>query len=306
LEVLKGEEATDLENKEGCEKDRAADTRDAIKTSRAMDELSEDISALKAKIAELTAEIKEKEARVLEITEELKEIKEQREKENAEFLVSKKDDEDAAALVEQSKNVLQSFYADNNLMLVQGSGKQPFTSEAGKAPPPPPKTWKKPYGGKTEESTGIIAILEMINSDILKDVSKATKGEAEALALYQKTKADLEKERLGLTNAINPLILARSTASGDVETKTQGRATKHGELQVVLKKIADASPGCDFININIGLRSRNRQIEMDGLQKAKAVLSGGVFDAPDPNREIKPGDASLMQGNLRAGQVSRH
>merc|ERR1712194_74516 len=120
LAVLKSEEATDLTNKEGCEKDRASDTRDAIKTSRTMDELSEDISALRAKIEELTAEMKEKEARVLEINGELKEIKDQREKENAEFLVNKKDDEDAAALVDQSKGVLKSFYADNGLMLVQG------------------------------------------------------------------------------------------------------------------------------------------------------------------------------------------
>jgi len=306
LAVLKSEEATDLTNKEGCEKDRASDTRDAIKTSRTMDELSDVISALKAKIEELSAEIKEKETRVDEINVELKEIKEQRGKENAEFLVAKKDDEDAAVLVDNSKNVLQSFYSDNGLMLVQGSGKQPFESESGKAPPPPPKTWEAPYGGKTEESTGIIAILEMIHSDILKDVSKAVKEEAAALALYTTTKTDLENERTGLTTSIGELTTARSTAEGDVETNVQSRSTKHGELQVVLKKIADASPGCDFININFGLRSQNRQIETDGLQKAKAILSGGAFDAPDPNREIKPGDASLVQGSLRAGKVSRH
>jgi hypothetical protein len=41
---------------------------------------------------------------------------------------------------------------------------------------------------------------------------------------------------------------------------------------------------------------KNRQIEIDGLDKAKAILTGASFNAgPDPNREIKPGDAFLVR-----------
>jgi len=306
MQVLKDEEATDLQNKEDCEDTRANDTRSAIKTSREMDELSETIFALEAKIKELTAEIKEKEVRVEEIKVELVQIKEQRDKENAEFLVNKQDDVDAAALVEQSKNVLESFYKDNGLMLVQKKQKQPFESTAGEAPPPPPKTWDGAYGGKTEESTGIIAILGMIHDDILKDVSKAEKEEAAALKLYTETKDDLTAEKNKLTTSIDELSQSRSTAMTDVQTNTQDRTAKNDELKVVMKKIKDNAPGCAFVQINFGLRSKNRQIEIDGLQKAKAILSGGVFDGKDPNREIKPGDAFLMQGHLRAGKVNRH
>jgi len=44
------------------------------------------------------------------------------------------------------------------------------------------------------------------------------------------------------------------------------------------------------------MRTSNRQIEVDGLNKAMAILQGGTFDAaPDPNREIKPGDAFLQK-----------
>merc|ERR1719444_249550 len=287
----------DLANKEDCESNRASDTRDAIKTSREMDELSEGIFALKAKIEELSAEIKEKEARIAAILAELKELAEQRAKENAEFVKAKKDDTDAAALIEQSKIVLESFYKDNGLMLVQRSGK---------APPPPPKTWDGAYGGKTEESTGILAILGMIREDILKDVSDAEATEQKAVVLYNETTADLKDEEKGLTTSVSELTIARDTAIDDVQTKKTDRSTKNDELAVVMKKIKDNSPGCDFININFGLRSKNRQIEIDGLQKAKAILSGGTFDAPDPNRELKPGDASFMQGHLRSGKIQRH
>merc|ERR1719215_2358954 len=74
------------------------------------------------------------------------------------------------------------------------------------------------------------------------------------------------------------------------------RDTKKGELDAVLEKISDINPNCEYFEVNYPMRTKNRQIEIDGLQKAKAILEGGVFDeAPDPNREIKPGDAFLQK-----------
>merc|ERR1719198_1851049 len=74
------------------------------------------------------------------------------------------------------------------------------------------------------------------------------------------------------------------------------RLTKKGELDTVLDKIHDVNPNCEYFEVNYVMRRENRHIEIDGLQKAKAILEGGVFDeAPDPNREIKPGDAFIQK-----------
>lgn len=54
--------------------------------------------------------------------------------------------------------------------------------------------------------------------------------------------------------------------------------TKKGGLDATLDKIKDTTPGCDFITVNFEMRSRNRQIEIDGLDKAKAILKGAAFD----------------------------
>jgi len=302
LTVLRNEEASDITAKETCESDRAHDTREAITKSRAMDELSDTITTLTAKVAELEAEVKEKEAQVTAINNELIAAADQRAKENKAYLAAKQDDEDAAGLVRQAKSVLQTFYRDNGLMLVQGSHKsgtgahQPFTSVAGEAPPPPPKTWEAPYGGKTEESTGILAILEMIHDDINADITKATTEEGEAVALYTRTKTNLETERGELTTSIGTLNGQIGAANGDIQTADQDRYTKKGELKAIMDRIAGAAPNCDFVTINFHVRSQNRKIEIDGLEKAKAILSGASFDGlPDPNREIKPGDAALVQ-----------
>jgi len=302
LQVLRTEEASDLTEKETCEKTRARDTREAIQTSRDMDELTETITALTAKVAELTSEIQDKEAQVAAIDHQLAEIKEERDKEAAEYAAAKKDDEDAAVLVANARDVLHDFYTSNGLMLVQekkGSS-QPqgsdFVSQAGEAPPPPPKTWKDPrYGGKTEESTGILAILDMIESDIQKDIQKADKEESASQTLYLKTKTNLENRKNDLTGSIGSLTSDKSAAIGEIQTAIQDRNVKKGELAVIMKKIQDAVHSCDFVTINFKSRSQNRKIEIDGLEEAKAVLSGGVFDGlPDPDREMKPGDALVQ------------
>merc|ERR1719330_1198685 len=297
LSVLRSEEENDLANKEACESDRAENTRESIKISRAMDELTESIVALVARVAELKAEIEDKEAQVAAINAELNETADERAKEHEEYLKAKQDDQDAAELITRAKDTIETFYRENKLMFVQGKNTEtaPFTSTAGEAPPPPPATWKGAYGGKTEETTGIVAILGMIHDDVLKDIQKADDEENAAVALYEKTKQNLESQRSDLTDSIRQLSSEKAGAEGDIQDKLQDRSTKKGELEVVMDKIRDAAPGCDFFAINFHVRSQNRKIEIDGLEKAKAILKGGVFDGlPDPNRELKPGDAAAL------------
>lgn len=298
LSLLQREEAKDLAKKEKCESDRAADTREAIKTSRTMDEYSDTITADKAKIVEITAEIEDKEKQVVSIWEELNETKRIRDDEEQEFLVDKKDDEDAAGLVKNAQGVLSDFYTENGLMLAQQKKNgQPFVGEAGKAPPPPPPTWDAPYGGKTDEQSGIIAIMGMIHEDILKDISKADAEEAAAVALYGKTKSALEQERSDLNEALISLKEAKGDKEQAVVDNTGERRTEKGNLEVVMDRIKGAEPGCAYFQINYPIRVTNRQIEVDGMLKAKSILTGGSFDAVDHNRELKPGDAAaLVQG----------
>merc|ERR1719329_2097082 len=86
---------------------------------------------------------------------------------------------------------------------------------------------------------------------------------------------------------------AAQTKRTDTEKQ---RRTQKGELNAVLDKIKDIDPNCEYYEVNYPMRRKNRQIEIDGLEKAKAILKGGKFDAgPDPNREIKPGDAFLQK-----------
>jgi len=296
LQVLRTEEDTDLAAKEKCEADRTTRTRQAIQKSRKMDELTDEITALLSRVAELTSEINEKEEQVLAINKELNETAKARAEEHAEFLLARKDDQDATQLIASAKQVLETFYRDNGLMLMQGHQQAPFESTAGSAPPPPPKTWTAPYEGKKEETKGILAILEMIHDDILSDITKAEGEEQAAVMLYQKTKTNLENQGNALTTAIVTLTGDKNGAIRDISDKTIERSTFKAELKVILDSIKAAAPGCDFLTVNINVRSQNRQIEIDGLEKAKDILQGGRFEGlPDPNRELQPGDAFVQR-----------
>jgi len=284
LELLEKEQDEDLKIKEDCEKTRADDTRDAIVLSREMDDLSDKITRLESEIAEIEKEVEEKKAEIKEIEKELKEATKIREEETAEFEKNKKDDEDAAVIVANAREVLEQFYKENALL--QQKKQQPqFTSKAGEAPPPPPPTWSEPYKGKQEPSEGVIAILELVEEDIKKDITKAEADEKEAQEKYDKLKEESEKQIKELKDAIDKLEEAKALKESDIVDAKSERETKKGEVEALLKKIEEASPGCDFFAVNFETRYKDRNLEIDGLKKAKAILKGAKF----------PDDSELLQ-----------
>jgi len=295
---LKDEEASDLAVKEQCESDRMVDTREAAVVSRTMDEHTEEITKLNAEIEAIIADVKEKEEVVAQTIEQLEQATTQRLAEHKEWQSSDADDKEAVATVLRAKEVLARFYAESNLMLVQQHAEpEDFT---GKAPPPPPSTWEAPYGGKTQESTSILAVLDMIVKDIKTDLSDALAAEKKSQKTYDTFKAESDAQVKQLKDSILDLELTKGEKQESVSQLTQERASLKSELDAVMKKMADAKPGCDFITINYTSRLQNRQIEIDGLTKAKAYLTGAVFShKPDPTRELKPGDALFLQRRLR-------
>jgi len=291
--TLKSEEEIDLENKETCEKDRADDTRTAIKAARTMDERSDTIDALKVDIAEIVKTMAENVGEIKSVTEELNKAQTLRNDEHTEWEAADRDDGAAAELVDRAKGVLSDFYSENGLVFVQKKKMAPVV--AGEAPPPPPSTWEAPYGGKTGESQGIVAILEMIHEDILKDKTKGKADEDKAEETFQAFKTNSEQQISTLEGANTDLEETKGQKEDDISTAKEQRGAKHDELNAVIAKINDATPSCVYNTINYPVRLENRQVEIDGLIKAKAILQGGEFPEDTSGREIKPGDAFLQR-----------
>jgi peptidoglycan hydrolase CwlO-like protein len=293
VDVLKEEEAKDLEIKEECESNRARDSRKAVVLSRDIDEMTDLIATLEGEIADHKEQVARNKQDIQENKDELKEATRVREAETAEFKVSKKDDEAVHELILQATGVLKNFYSDNGLMLIQKSARAP-ASKAGEAPPPPPATWEAPYGGKTEESTGIIAILEMVAEDVQKDIALAQAAEEKAQTAYDEAKKNIEANIANLEADIVEQNSAIADKEETIESTEGDKRRSKNELKELMATMKKAAPNCDYFAVNYVVRTKNRQTEMDGLQKGKAILEGGKFDAVDENREIKPGDAFVQ------------
>jgi septal ring factor EnvC (AmiA/AmiB activator) len=275
---LDSEEETDIANKEQCEKERMENTQQAKVVSKeidtnveTMDRLTEQILAANKTVQEILAEIAD-----LEQTK--KAAGEQRADENREYTTAQADDTAAAGLVENAIGVLENFYAENGLNLAQVRRvKQPFV-EAGEAPTPPPSTWDNEYGGAKGESQGIVAIMTLIKEDIEKDKNKAKKMEEEAVAAYEKMVEDID-------SAIGAKEQTKADLEGGIAADEESRvaenstkATNEGELASIMSYLKEIAPGCDFIAMHFTMRLTNRQLEKDGLLKAKAILQGAKFD----------------------------
>jgi len=274
--TLKEQETQDLENKETCESDRAEDTRSAVKAGRKMDEASDTITKLKNDIVEIEKTIEDNLAEIKAITEELAKATTVRGDEQAQWVQSNEDDTAAAALVMQAKDVLSNFYSENNLNLAQ-TGVSMDPGAAGDAPPPPPPTWEAPYGGKTESANGIVAIMEMIHADIEKDITKAKTDNEKAQTEFDTFKEDSETQVSTLEEANDDLNGTKGEKEDDITSEKQERIAQKDQMTIAINKIGDATAGCDYITLNYNVRLTNRENEIDGLTKAKAILQGGEF-----------------------------
>jgi len=270
----------DLKTKETCEADRMANTKTAKKSAQSMDDETALINRKKADIEAMQKEIANIVAHVKDLRLQLEEAQIRRAKENAEFKAAKADDEAAGVLIGKSMDVLKKFYEDNGLALAQTASHvaQPEVV-AGEAPPPPPSTFGgEPYGGNKGASNGIISILEMVATDVEKDIRTATEEEAKAKSDYENFKSSTE----ALIKSLNSEKASLEGEVGDAETAVvdakKTRADSKKVLDDTMAFLRSISTSCDYMAVNFELRKANREAEIDGLIEASASLEGGVIN----------------------------
>merc|ERR1719225_638093 len=131
-------------------------------SATAIDELEGSIAALTEEIAALIAGIKALDKAVAEATE-------IRKTENSEYKELKQSDTAAKEILGFAKNRLNKFY--NPKLYKPPPVEEPtfvqILAHASNnvAPPPPPETFG-PYTKKTEESTGVIAMIDLLVKDL--------------------------------------------------------------------------------------------------------------------------------------------
>merc|ERR1719384_762417 len=277
-----------LERTIATEKSNIASAEDSIATlSQEIAALEEGIRALDTSVAEATA---------------------QRKDENAEFKALIASNTAAKELLDFAKNRLNKFYnpklykapppadvsEEDRLYAAQGgvvttaapggiagTGITVFAqismhSDQDAAPPPPPETWGA-YTSKSNENTGVMAMIDLLIKDLDKDMTEAETEEKDAQADYETMMKESSAKRV----ADSKSLADKQGSKADTEAALNGfegdKKDTVGELMATMKYIQSLHSECDWLVKYYDVRKEARAGEIDSLVKAKAVLSGADF-----------------------------
>merc|ERR1719456_1771416 len=297
--VMEAEGKDDEKHKEWCqaelasnEDEKAAVQDKADSIASAVSELQDSIKTTADDIAALGDEIKQLDASVTIATV-------NRKKEHAEYTESLTLQEAAIQLIGKAKNRLQKFYnpalhvpepkkelsaedrlysnlggqLDEPVAFVQIHKHQALKKVA---PPEMPDTWGayKPAGGK---SGGVMALMDMLTSDLNADMQAAKHDEETAQRDYDNLMEESRETRQQNSKSIVDKEATKANMEGKLEETKETQALTADELNNVHQMLSEVHSSCDFLLQNFDVRREARASETESLKNAKAVLAGANF-----------------------------
>jgi len=295
VEILKKEQNDDDHKKEYCglQLDQADDKKKVVERSLQQSEngiatATEAIATLKEEIKALEVGLKELDASVAGATE-------QRKAENSEYKELMAADGNAKEVLRFAKNRLNKFYnpalhraapkrelseQDRIVENLKGEGAmlvQISAHQQGKdAPLPPPDTWGA-YSTKSGESSGVIAMIDLLIKDLDKEMTEADTEEKNAQITYETMMQESAAKRTMDSKSLTGKASALANTEGELQALHDDKKDAAGELMATTRYIASLHSECDWLLQYHDVRKEARAGEIDSLVKAKAVLNGADF-----------------------------
>merc|ERR1719395_152369 len=144
------------------------------------------------------------------------------------------------------------------------------------APPPPPESFSA-YAKKTEESNGVMAMMDLLVKDLDKEMTVATATEKDAQADYETLMKESAEKRAEDSKSLEDKEAALAELQSLLESHTEAKAADEKELAGTLEVIASLHAECDWLLKYFDVRKDARASEIDALGRAKAVLSGADY-----------------------------
>jgi len=306
--LLKKEQVDDDSKREYCniQFDSLEDAMKGLERSIsdsevAIEDAKETIKTTASEIEELAAGIKALDKSVAEATENRKE-------ENSDFTTLMSQDTAAKELLGVAKNRLNKFYnpklyvpppkversqEDKIAQDLGGETAAPTPAPGGiagtgvtvfagisahqnVAPPPAPErpgAFKK----KTEESNGVIAMMDALIADLDKEMTVAEAEEKDAQADYEKMTSDSAEKRAMDSKSISEKEGVKADTEAALGKHKEELKSNKKEALATIEVIQATHGECDWLLQNFDVRKAARSNEIGAMTKAKAVLSGADY-----------------------------
>merc|ERR1719248_76594 len=144
------------------------------------------------------------------------------------------------------------------------------------APPPAPETFGA-YAKKSEESNGVMAMIDLLVKDLDKEMTEATAEEKDAQGDYEQMMSDSAEKRAADSKSITEKEAVKADLEAALQEQTAKKASTSKELAATLEYIASLHAECDWLLKFYDVRKEARAGEVEALGKAKAILSGADY-----------------------------
>jgi chromosome segregation ATPase len=263
IEKLESDAQTDASHKAYCDKELSyTNTRKSEKTNE-IQKLSTSIDQMKARSSQLKEEVAALQKELADLAKSQAEWDKFRHEENTAFKSNKADMEQGLSGVKMALNILRDYYAKDSA-----------------------------HGAAEGAGTGIIGLLEVVESDFSKGLAEMTAAEENAQATYDASSK--ENEISTTTKQADVKYKTKEAVSLDkaVAEATSDRAGVQSELDAINEYLGRLESICIAKAEPYEEEVRRRTEEIAGLKQALTILDG---------------EAVLIQKKSRALRVvSRH
>jgi len=276
IEVIRKEEAEDIAHRDRCQNAEGKNANDMEDIKAAQAKTEEKIGRLEDKEKEIKSKIDELESEMKDTKKKMEERLKLRNGEREDFEEALKVDQEAIDAVNQAITALMKFYKKNKipLNLAQEDPGPKYTVDPDKAPE---LEWagQDSYGGRKEESTGIITILSMIVEDYKKEMKTGRIEDAEAQEDYEKDRAAMEEVLHALKESHATKVNELAETQDALRDAKAFMDQKDGEMDDEKGMKKTLTKDCNWLRTHFKSRRSKRKDELDGLAEAKNILAGG-------------------------------
>jgi chromosome segregation ATPase len=266
--VLKKDQEDEVKHRDFCVEEFDENEKSTLVKENEIKDLEGLIAKSEATMKTLTEEMEALKSSIKEMQKQMAKASEDRELENKDFQTVVADQRATQEILQKALKRLESFYKK---ALLQAQANQ----EPGAAVPPPPPAFKA-YK-KNEGSSGVMTMIENVIKEAAASEAEAIKDEADSQAGYEEF----------IKNSNDAIAKANSEIVAKTEQKAETEATMvqaKADLESAVRDSAELAAykaelhdSCDFVLKNFDTRQAARMDEIEGLQKAKAILSGSEF-----------------------------
>merc|ERR1719486_1060402 len=301
VKLLGEEQVSDDDKKAYCEAE-IDKTEDELKAlERKVSDLDKAIEEHRNAIETVTEEIASLEAGVKALDKEVAEATEQRKEEHAEFVSTLAANNAAVELLGIAKNRLQKFYnpklykappkrelSAEDRISVNFGGTAPATAAPGGIagtgvtalaqadPGAAPETWGR-YEKAGQESTGVMAMIDMLVADLDKEIQTMEVDEKNSQEEYEELMEASAQKRASDVKSIADKEGAKADLEANLQKLGEESKTTKAEAMAKGKTLMDLHSECDWLLQNFETRKEARAGEVESLKRAKAVLSGADY-----------------------------